>query len=342
MNIYDKKHNSNNKLYLGIQILRIIFSFHILVFHCINKKNYKSKFVNSVELDLKTFFIISFYFSYNTFTSRNILKIKIRFKRLLIPYILWPVIFLIIDNINSFRNIILFKKIKYLYYQILMGIGINGVFWFLFTLIFLSILFLIIIFIFKKRYLVYLTFIGILSFLFDNSSFNKNIPLIFNKMAYSSIRKIPSSFISLFFGFYISSIKAIDKINKFKFKNLVRIIVFLLFCVFRFVNGIFNKYLYISIFIPYFSAISLFIFFMIFPFDNIKNVIYYNTIKILSTYSAGIYYIHNKVYYYLNLSKIKFEKGTMKMCIIIYILCYIICFFGHFTFKKLKLRYLFI
>ena len=336
-----KKNITNNKLYLGIQILRIIFSFHILVFHCINKQKYKSKFINSVGLDLKTFFIISFFFSYNTFTSKNILKIKIRFKRLLIPYILWPIIFLIIDNnTNSLRNIKLFKKIKYLYYQILVGIGISTVFWFLFNLIFVSFLFLIVIFLFKKRYLLYLIIIGILSFLFDNSSFYKNMPLIFNKIAYFSVRKIPSSFICVFFGFYISSIKAIDKINKCKYKNFIRILFLSIFCIFGF--GIFNKYLFIKIFIPYFRAISLFIFFMIFPFDKIKNDIYYNTIKILSTYSGGIYYIHTKVGFYLNLTKIKIEKGSTKMCIIIYVLCYIICFFGHFTFKKLELRYLFI
>ena len=275
-NIFAKK-----KLCLGIQILRIIFSFHILVFHCINKKKYKSKFINSVELDLKTFFIISFFFSYNTFTSRNILKIKQRLKRLLIPYILWPIIFFIVDNINSFSNIILFKKIKYLYYQVLVGIGIDIVFWFLFNLIFVSILFLIIIFLFKKRYLLYLIIIGILSFLFENSSFYKNMPLIFNKIAYFSVRQIPSSFISVFLGFYISSIKAIDKINKFKYKNFIRILFLSIFFVFVFANGIFNKYLFISIFIPYFRAISLFFFFMIFPFDKIKNDIYYYTIKIL-------------------------------------------------------------
>lgn len=342
MKVNTNKKVTKNKLYLGIQILRIIFSFHILVFHCINKKKKQSKFINSVELDLKTFFIISFFFSYNTFISRNILKIKQRLKRLLIPYILWPIIFFILDNINSFRNIILFKKIKYLYYQVLIGIGINIVFWFLFNLIFVSIIFLIIIFLFKKRYLLYLIIIGILSFLFNKSSFYKNMPLIFNKIAYFSVRKIPSSFISLFFGFYISSIKAIDKINKFKYKNFIRILFLSIFCVFRFADEIFNKYLYISIFIPYFRAISLFIFFMIFPFDKIKNNIYYNSIKILSTFSGGIYYIHTRVDFYLNLSKIKIEKGTIKMCTINYALSFIICFFGHFAFKKLELRYLFI
>ena len=62
------------KLYLGIEILRMIFAFIILFFHCMN--------------EITIFFIISFYFSYNSFSLKKISKIKERFKRLLVPYII--------------------------------------------------------------------------------------------------------------------------------------------------------------------------------------------------------------------------------------------------------------
>jgi len=79
------------KINLGIQILRVIFSFHILVFHCINKKKYSSKIlkpiINDVDIDLGVFFIISFYYSYELFTSKNRIQIKQRLIRLFIPYI---------------------------------------------------------------------------------------------------------------------------------------------------------------------------------------------------------------------------------------------------------------
>lgn len=135
--------NKKKKLYLGIQILRMFFSFHILVFHCINHLNYKSKIIkvilSNVNIDLATFFIISFYFSYNSLISRNILKIKQRINRLLIPYIIWPIIFY---GIQNFINKISANKLiefKLLYYQYILGHGIHIVFWFQFHLIFLYI-----------------------------------------------------------------------------------------------------------------------------------------------------------------------------------------------------------
>ena len=88
--------NKTKRIYLGLEILRMFFSFTILFFHCLNKRIYSRNFLNNlsevVSVALNTFFIMAFYFSYNSFISKNIDKIKNRFKRLLIPYILWPII----------------------------------------------------------------------------------------------------------------------------------------------------------------------------------------------------------------------------------------------------------
>ena len=157
-----KEKNTN----FGIQILRVIFSFHILVFHCINKKKYNYKniktIINDVSIDLGVFFIISFYYSYEIFTSKNIIKIKQRLIRLLIPYIIWPIIIFITSNFIYliFRTKKYYIKQKLLYYQLLIGNGINNVFWFQFNLIIISLLFIIIIFLIKKRYLIYFGFNG--------------------------------------------------------------------------------------------------------------------------------------------------------------------------------------
>ena len=84
------------KLLLGIEILRMTFAFFILFFHCKNNNIYSMNFTSYlneiVEIGLTQFFIISFYFSYNSFISKNIYKIKERFKRLLVPYVIWPII----------------------------------------------------------------------------------------------------------------------------------------------------------------------------------------------------------------------------------------------------------
>ena len=88
--------NKTKRIYLGLEILRMFFSFIILFLHCFNKRIYSLTFLNNlrevVSIGLTTFFIMAFYFSYNSFISKNIDKIKDRFKRLLIPYILWPII----------------------------------------------------------------------------------------------------------------------------------------------------------------------------------------------------------------------------------------------------------
>ena len=150
---------------MGIQILRILFSFHILVFHfhCVHKKQYKLKYIRNiiskVDIDLITFFIISFYFSHDTFVFKNIIKIKFRFKRLLIPYIIWPIIIFIIRNVNNYfsnNNLIRFKN---LYYQLLIGNGINLVFWFQFNLMLISLIFIIVILFSQKKYPFYLCLI---------------------------------------------------------------------------------------------------------------------------------------------------------------------------------------
>ena len=100
-----------------------------------------------VGLGLTIFFIVSFYFSYNSFLSKKINKINERFKRLLVPYIIWPIIIylqnILVKYISGKDNGVLFK---FFIYQFLIGNEIYSVLLFNFNLIFISLLFAIIIF----------------------------------------------------------------------------------------------------------------------------------------------------------------------------------------------------
>ena len=91
---------TNNKN-LGIEILRMIFSFFIVIIHCSKVKN---KFLYMLLFDkafhVSSFFLISFYFYYNIILTRNIIKIKLRFLRILVPYVIWSILFYIIFWIN--------------------------------------------------------------------------------------------------------------------------------------------------------------------------------------------------------------------------------------------------
>ena len=97
-----------NKINLGIEILRMILCFWVVSFHCagnINNKNYK---ILNTFFHVPTFMLISFYLSYKIIFSQEIQKLKIRFCRLLLPYIIIPIIYLLI-LILKFRDYSLLK-----------------------------------------------------------------------------------------------------------------------------------------------------------------------------------------------------------------------------------------
>ena len=137
-------------IYLGIELLRFLLCFWVVIFHCSNYKKKHSKYILRA-FHVPTFFVISFYFFYPILFKKNIDKNITRFHRLLIPYLLWPILLLIMDNIikRIFLGHVNMKvSLKKLFLQILFGVGINGVFWFHFTLIFISLLFSIFAFLF--------------------------------------------------------------------------------------------------------------------------------------------------------------------------------------------------
>jgi hypothetical protein len=330
---------TDKKLNMGIQILRFIFSFHILVFHCINRKLFKSKFikfiVRNVDIDLGTFFIISFYYSYNSFTLRNIVKIKQRFYRLLIPYIIWPFVYFIAHNFICYIN---GKQKNYirpnlLYYQLITGIGIYIVFWFQFQLIFLSVLFLIIIFFSKNNYFLYLIIIGICLFSFLTSDYYKHF-FSYKTIVLDSIRNIPLSYIYVFFGFTLFHLNNVVQFQNYRIKYLF--INFIAFYFYIYENNLLDLKAYIYI-IKIAVCISLFIVFLILPLHEIN----YNLFKFITSYTAGIYYLHPKMRDSLEFFFKSMKSKTIGACIINYLMCYLFCFIGSKLFKKVKLRYLF-
>ena len=114
------KYKNKTELNKGIQILRVILSYLIIQLHFYNYKLTKNKILIFIrhcsDFYVPIFFVISYYFSYKAFLHKNINKMKTRLNRVLIPYILWPIIFLIINNIYYMKYKITFKD---LYIQLL-------------------------------------------------------------------------------------------------------------------------------------------------------------------------------------------------------------------------------
>ena len=85
--------------YLGIEILRMILAFWVLIYHCYNKSKKIQKIISSRFFHVPTFMLLSFYYCFPNLSSRNISKIIQRYERLFIPYIIWPFIILIFNNL---------------------------------------------------------------------------------------------------------------------------------------------------------------------------------------------------------------------------------------------------
>ena len=119
---------------------------------------------------------MSFYFLYNNLSKRKIKKIKDRLERLFIPYILYNILFYIINNF--FYIFFKFKNLKTSLYQLILqlivGRELCKVLWFHFNLILITIFFYLISFIFKNYYLYFLQIIGIFSYLIQFSEINFN------------------------------------------------------------------------------------------------------------------------------------------------------------------------
>jgi hypothetical protein len=332
---------SQKVIYLNIQILRLILCFNIVAMHSIEIKNMNKILyficVTGRSFYVPTFFFMSFYFSYNIFSERNMIKLKERLLRLFIPYIIWPCIFFIkyvyTNKINEKQEKIKYKDILC---QLLVGKPFHPVFWYLFVLLFWSIAFLILIFAFKDKYhfMLILLFLIVLSLNF----FGYTEQLFANYSRLLSI-SICDLFYKLFYilsGFYLGS-KALLK------KNLtikLRIIFISVIGYFLLKNKLIERrynYLVLQL-----GVNIIFISFSLFPFDLIKNKIAIFMIKLITSYTGGIYYLHWEIKYrtFNNCSFIK--KNDFMSCVINYLFCYIFCCFCFQIFKNIKLKYLFI
>ena len=294
--------NKTKRIYLGLEILRMFFSFTILFLHCMNRKIYSHTFLNNlnevVSVALTTFFIMAFYFSYNTFISKNIDKIKGRFKRLLIPYILWPIIIYLQKEIYNYKHRKKEKLFRILIYQIIIGNGLNMLLWFNLNLIFVLLFFAIAIFI-NNKYMTYIILIGIQIISFSFSDNYHKFWDRYNRIVHFPLRPISNTYKLGLAGFFLSSIKIIEKTKITKKIILV------------FILGLLSQLL----------------------FNNSSQI---------TSYTGGVYYIHAYINSLLNnytWSNI-ISKNIYK-CVKHYFLCYFICFIGSQLFKKNSLKYLF-
>ena len=341
--------SKDKKINIGIQILRMILSFWIVTIHSYffkNKYSLKRHFDQKM-FHVPTFMLISFFFFYHHLSKRDSHKIKRRFKRLLIPYFTWSFVYLLINNailkvfgIKNFKRLISFKDF---FFQILLCNIYYANFWYINVLLFLSLLFSIIAYIAKNNFLFFIQLIGYMTYLMHYSSiynfFRKHN--LFNRFCLSLLLEIqitPVAVIGLTFGYF----NLIYYINKCSFRIIIFCILFL-FCLVKF--NIFQNhdgFLYQNVELNTLGAINLFIIFSSLNFESVKNKKLLSFIKLISSNTGGIYYIHSFIRRYLKYFIKSIKYGTFRGTIILYIISHFICFFGSKIFSKNSLKFLFI
>ena len=297
---------------INIGIFRMILCFWVVINHTCIFKN--SKIINS-QFHVPSFMIISFYFFYKNLFKRNIQKIKSRFERLLLPYLIWPIILLIINNLLLlFQYESFFEKKLTLYDLILsfiFGRHINHIFWFQFDLLFVTLIFTIFSFIFKNKLLIIVNYLLIFSYFMQYSGINYKY---FNKYKDLNHRNIGSIIEMIPFnvtGILLSYLNIINKIKKKKIYVICSCIL-MLFCllkykIFQNIPGF--RYPGINLNL---GGISLFILFSLIPFEKVKNPLFLKFILFITNYTGGIYYLHWIFLNYLKKKLYGLDKKLLK------------------------------
>ena len=289
----------------GLAFLRTILAFYVIRYHCFHDKAKKNLILNYLiikrrNIHVPSFFIMSFYFNYKSLISRNSKINCKRFERLIIPYIFWPIIIYLLNIITSkYFKIELNYAFKSLLIQLILGRGIINPLWFQFDLIALTFLFLVIIYLFKKYYLILLQFLMIFAYFLQYSKYNEYFFLHFRNEFQNSVGRLNLMIPFAVTGFTLSSLNIIDNLKKYyKLKTIIfSTIIFIFVDNFR-IFFVFSKFAdYTGIKLNVLSICLIFIF-SSFAFEKIKIKYITNIVDLTTRYTAGIFYLHIPVYKY--------------------------------------------
>ena len=340
MSYYPKK-----QLNIGLALLKVYLAFNVVRSHNFNKKVTTNKFILNViiksKIHVPCFFIMSFYFMNKDSILLDKNKYKNRFKRLLIPYILWP---LIIWSLNNLLK--LFFKEKYstsfktLKSQLLWGNNFLYQLWFQWDLIVMIIMFIIILCLFKKDCLFFLLLLLIFAYILQYSGLNKQFYDYLKPDKKQCLGRFSEMTPYAVTGFILAFFKIIILLNNYKIKT---------FIIFILIFNLIEKYFvfYQPIGITYqgiklnIRAITLIFIFSTFPSEKITGRRIINIFKYITNYTAGVFYLHVPVIQYTKKFINPIKKKTFSGIIIIYLLSYFISFIGMKFFGRTELRNLF-
>jgi len=329
----------------GLAILKVILEFLVVRNHNFNSKSTKNKFILYITkerfLHVPSFFILSFNFMCNNLLSLNPKIISNRIMRLLIPYFIWPTI---IWKLNHYYNKIYKSNLPDTYLdlklQLLWGHNYTPQFWFLWNLSVITILFTMIIFIFRKHSLFILQIILILFYAAQYSGYHYYIYMKYYTYTRKTLGYFFESIPYTVTGFTLGYYKIIDLIQKNKIKTFfLSIAIYKLLAdynIFIDIKGLLYKGIKFNI-----QATCIIFIFSLFPSDKIKNKYIKKILILITNYTAGVYYLHIALRHYLIYYFDDIKNRNFRGLFITYFICYSICFFGMIIFGKTPLKYLF-
>ena len=337
--------NEKRKYNAFLAILRAYLSFNVINTHFLRTppilmNKYIIRIIRN-NLHVPIFFLLSFYFSHKLFLSKNIEKIKKRFERLLIPYLFWPIIIWIINNFLFYTFKLNFKfSFNDLKIQLMTGHCFMSILWFHYNLIFATLLIIIIIFL-SLNYSVLIMFnLCIFAFYFQYSKLNYNI---FSKYGYYkeyTFGRFSEIIPYCIIGFIIPSLNLLIILRKYRIYSIYFLLLIFLFLlkyeVFIYINGFTYQGIVLAV-----KSSLVFLIGLLMPYEKITNKYIINIIKIVTSYTSGVYFLHTNVERFMKKSIKLIKNGTLSGSMIIYIISYFISLIGAKIFGKNKLSSLF-
>jgi fucose 4-O-acetylase-like acetyltransferase len=335
--------NQKIKFNTFLAVLRVYLCFNVINSHflrtppIIMKKNVKRIIANSLHVPI--FFLMSFYFSHKLFLQKNVEKIKKRFERLLIPYFIWPMIIWIINNFLYYAFGLLFNiSLKGLIIQLMTGNCFMKVLWFQYNLIFATLLIIIIIFLSLNYSIPILLNLCIFAFYFQYSNLNYKIFSKYDFFRRYTFGRFSEIIPYCIIGFIIPSLNLIV-LRKYKIYSIYLLLLIFLFLLRYEIFIKINGFMYQGIPLVIKSSL-VFLIFLLMPYEKINNK-YISIIKIVTSYTSGIYFLNSNVQKWMKNCITLIKNGTLSGNIIIYIISYVISLIGEKIVRKSKYRCLF-
>lgn len=315
---------NQKQLNIGIALLRFLMCFEVVLCHFWNQNPvpvYLRPFQMLQYLAVPVFMLMSFFLIEKVLLSKDKTLLKQRIIRLLIPQIIWTIIYWV------FFYFIGRASISDFFWQLFTGHSphLNPTMWYQIDLILLTVLFAFLFYVFPKK-AIFISF-GLLcaslalQYTGINYSFLSPLPDELKYTLGRLVETLPYAVVGISLSYYA----VFDHLKHMMFFILIStaliVVGFLLNKLFPTTGFQYSGMPYILI------GVSLFILFYLLPFNKMPTVLS-TSILVCSKYTLGIYCMHRLIGFILNklFLFLGFPKLTFAGCIVIYICSYFVSF----------------